>query len=178
MARYGRIIHKGRYSNTNYIKFENVAARRDFAKQFEEYHADHDHDGAEPVFEEINTKDATSIDIATAREWGDKYVSIDGYQAREILKYHQWDGVDRLGGNPRYRPPTCCISPLIVLEPENLGGDGPFVDSGTLERHELSSAFGDIEDFENFLKSVETDGWCLWRYCHQCRRSRLVALSL
>ena len=50
--------------------------------------------------------------------------------------------------------PTCCISPIIVLDRE-------FIDAGTLKRHELSSVFGDMpeEDFENLVKSVEQDGF-------------------
>lgn len=53
MARYGRIIHEG--NRTNDIKFENVAARREFAAAFEVYHGSHDHDGEPPRFKE-NTK--------------------------------------------------------------------------------------------------------------------------
>ena len=158
MARYGR-VKVGR--QTNYIKFENVAARREFAKQFEAYHASHDHDGAVPRFEEINTADVQSYHTAGAPAWGDKYLTIDGFKASEILTYHHWDGVERLHANPRYRPPSCCISPLIVLEKQNIGGDGPFVDSGILLRHELSSIFGDMpdEDFASLLESVKTEGF-------------------
>ena len=49
---------------------------------------------------------------------------------------------------------TCCVSPIIVLDTE-------FIDAGTLERHELSSVFGDMpdDDFENLVKSVEQDGF-------------------
>ena len=160
MARYGRIKHI-ECGNTNYIKFENVAARREFAKAFEAYHASHDHDGAVPVFEEINTADVKSFHTNGAPTWGDKYLTIDGYQANEILSYHRWDGVKRSYNEPRYRPPTSCISPLVVLEEENLRGDGPFVDSGTFERHALSAIFMDMPDadFENLLRSIETDGF-------------------
>ena len=159
MARYGRIIH-GEFTVNN-ITFENVAARREFAKEFENYHASHDHDGAVPVFEEINTKDVENYNIVRARTWGDKYLTIDGYEAHEIYDYHHWDGVDRMTGNPRYRPPTCCISPLIVLEPETLRGDGPFVDSGALERHELSSIFGGMhaEEFKDLVASIKDIGF-------------------
>ena len=94
MARYGRIRHQA-CGNTNYIKFENVAARREFAKEFEAYHASHDHDGAVPVFEEINTADVNSFYKNGAPTWGDKYLTIDGYKANEILSYHRWDGVKR-----------------------------------------------------------------------------------
>ena len=162
MARYGRIIHGERSSQTNDIKFENVAARREFAAAFEAYHGSHDHDGEPPRFEEIRSTDADhSVYGSGIREWGDKYLTIDGYKAREIREYHLWDGVDRITANPRYRPPTCCISPLIVLEAENIGGDGPLVDSGTLERHALSSIFGDMpeEDFASLLESVQADGF-------------------
>lgn len=156
MARYGRIIHSE--FQVNYIKFENVAARRSFAEKFENYHAGHDHDGEVPVFEEINTKDVENYEIQRARTWGSKYLTIDGYTAAEIYAYHTWDG---WGTAPHYKPPTCCISPLIVLEKEFIGGNGDFVDSGTLERHALSSVFGDMPegDFQKLLTSVETDGF-------------------
>ena len=158
MARYGRIIHSE--FTVNNITFENVAARREFAKDFENYHASHDHDGEVPRFEEINASELSTYEIADAqnRKWGDKYLTIDGYQAHEIYEYHTWDG---WGNRPRYKPPTTCISPLIVLEAENIRGDGPFVDSGTLERHALSSIFGDMpdEDFASLMESIKSDGF-------------------
>lgn len=159
MARYGRIIHSK--FQVNHIKFENVAARREFAKTFEEYHAGHDHDGEPPRFEEINTSDAESYHIKAASEWGDMYLTIDGFKAYEIAEYHNWDGIKRVSGNPRYRPPTCCISPLIVLESVTIGGNGPFVDSGTLERHELSSIFGSMheEEFNDLVGSIQETGF-------------------
>ena len=47
-----------------------------------------------------------------------------------------------------------CVSPIIVFERE-------FIDAGTLERHELSSVFGDMaeDDFENLVQSVKNEGF-------------------
>ena len=155
MARYGRVKIG---SNENYIKFENVAARRDFAEAFEAYHNAHEHAGDVPTFQEISTKDVQSYHTTDAPAWGDKYLTIDGYKAKEIYEYHTHEGY---GLGPSYKPPTCCISPLIVLDTVNLGGDGPFVDSGALERHPLSAVFGDmpLDDFQSLLKSVKDGGF-------------------
>ena len=155
MARYGRVKIG---IQENYIKFENVAARRDFAEAFEAYHNAHEHDGEIPSFQEIHTKDVNSYHTAGAPTWGDKYLTIDGYKANEIYEYHTHEGY---GSGPRYKPPKCCVSPLIVLDTVNIGGDGPFVDSGTLERHPLSAVFGDMpdDDFQSLLESVGNGGF-------------------
>ena len=155
MARYGRVKIG---SQENYIKFENVAARRDFAEAFEAYHNAHEHAGDVPTFQEISTKDVQSYHTAAAPAWGDKYLTIDGYKARDVYEYHTHKGY---GLGPKYEPPKCCISPLIVLDTVNLGGDGPFVDSGALERHPLSAVFGDMppDDFQSLLESVKDGGF-------------------
>ena len=78
-------------------------------------------------------------------------ITIDGYAFYEIKEYHNREHPDTY---THYRVPTCCISPIIVLDRE-------FIDAGTLKRHELSSVFGDMPetDFENLVKSVEQDGF-------------------
>ena len=74
-----------------------------------------------------------------------------GMRGYEIKEYHNRENPDTY---THYRVPTCCISPIIVLDRE-------FIDAGTLKRHELSSVFGDMPetDFENLVKSVEQDGF-------------------
>ena len=78
-------------------------------------------------------------------------VTMDGYSWAEIHKYHNREFPDT---HTHYRVPTCCLSPIIVLDRE-------FIDSGTLQRHELSSIFGDMpdDDFANLMKSVKADGF-------------------
>ncbi len=163
MARYGRIIHehKDRGSNTNYMKFETVAIRRDFQQAFLDYHSSHDHDGPVPVYEDITRGDMQSYQLhqAEQRQWPDPRLTIDGYLAHEIYEYHTLTGFQN--GTPRYQPPTSCISPWIVLYTDTAGKSGDLVDSGTLERHELSSDFLDMSDdeFKSMLASVEDNGF-------------------
>ena len=145
-TRYGR-IHHGSIIHNN-IKFPSPAAREKFAQEFKKYHASHDHDGEVPRFEMVKAADIKSYQ-RQAKDADD--VTIDGYAWYEIKKYHNREDADTY---THYRPPTCCVSPIIVLERE-------FIDSGTLERHELSSIFGDMPDgeFQNLMKSVEQDGF-------------------
>ena len=101
-----------------------------------------------PRFEMIKAADLRSY------EWQSHdadEVTIDGYTWYEIKKYHQRE---HSGRHAHYHPATCCVSPIIVLDSE-------FVNSGTLERHELSSIFGDMpaDDFAQLKKSVEQDGF-------------------
>ena len=147
--RYGRIYH----SEHHYInlRFQSVDARNDFIEKFEQFHAGHDHDGDPPRFEEtlastIGNPESTTIHDAHS-------VSIDGYATYEIEAYHNPDRWNTYNSG-RYRPPTCCVAPLISI-------DRTFIDSATLTRHELSEIFMDMPetDFENLLKSVETEGF-------------------
>lgn len=144
-TRYGRIHHDRTHNN---IKFPSAAAREKFAEEFKKYHESHDHDGEMPRFEMIKAADLRSY------EWQShdaEEVTIDGYTWYEIKKYHQRE---HSGRRTHYHPATCCVSPIIVLDSE-------FVNSGTLERHELSSIFGDMpaDDFAQLKKSVEQDGF-------------------
>ncbi len=147
--RYGRIYH----SDHHYInlRFASVDARREFAKKFEAYHAGHDHDGEPPRFEDTA---ASVIGNPEANRVHDAHsVSIDGYATYEIEDYHnptRWNTYNQ----SRYRPPTCCVAPTISI-------NRTFVDSSQLTRHELSAIFMDMpeEDFENLLKSVESEGF-------------------
>lgn len=163
MARYGRIIHehKDGGSNTNYMKFETVAIRRDFQQAFLDHHSSHDHDGPVPVYEDITRGDMQSYQLhqAEQRQWPDPRLTIDGYLAHEIYEYHTLTGFQN--GTPRYQPPTSCISPLIVLYTDTVGMSGDLVDSGTLERHELSSDFLDMSDdeFKSMFASVADNGF-------------------
>ena len=145
-TRYGRIFHGDHHHNN--IKFPSPAAREKFAEEFEKYHKSHDHDGETPRFEFLKASDLKS------HERGPKdanRTTIDGYSQAEIKEYHNREYPDTY---THYRPPTCCVSPLIVLERK-------FIDSGELERHELSSVFGDMpyEEFEHLVRSIETDGF-------------------
>ena len=147
--RYGRIYH----SDHHYInlRFASVDARREFAKKFEAYHASHDHDGEPPRFEDTA---ASVIGNPEANRVHDAHsVSMDGYATYEIEDYHnptRWNTYNQ----SRYRPPTCCVAPLISV-------NRTFVDSSELTRHELSAIFMDMpdEDFQNLLKSVEAEGF-------------------
>ena len=78
-------------------------------------------------------------------------LTLDGYTSYEIKEYHNREYPDTYA---HYQMPTCCVSPIIVLDKE-------FIDSGTLERHELSSIFGDMpeDEFQHLVKSVEADGF-------------------
>ena len=145
-TRYGRIYHSDHHHNN--IKFPSPAAREKFAQEFKKYHESHDHDGEVPRFEMIKAADLRSY------EWQSHdadEVTIDGYTWYEIKKYHQRE---HRGRHTHYHPPTCCVSPIIVLERE-------FIDSGRLERHELSSIFGDMpdDDFQSLMESVKADGF-------------------
>ena len=135
-------------TTTTTSKFPSSAARDTFAQEFEKYHNSHEHDGDVPRFEMIK---AVKIKSYERQAQGANDVTMDGYSWAEIHKYHNREFPDT---HTHYRVPTCCLSPIIVLDRE-------FIDSGTLQRHELSSIFGDMpdDDFANLMKSVETDGF-------------------
>ena len=145
-TRYGRIYHGDHHHNN--IKFPSSDARDKFAKEFEEYHNSHEHDGDTPRFEFIKAVTLKSYERGPKEA---NKLTLDGYEWREIKEYHNRENPDTY---THYRMPTCCISPIIVLDRE-------FIDAGTLKRHELSSIFGDMPetDFENLVKSVEQDGF-------------------
>ena len=147
-TRYGRIYHGDHHHNN--IKFPSSVARDTFAKEFEEYHNSHAHDGEAPRFELIKASDVRDV-YAGGRNHNHGEITIDGYAFYEIKEYHNREHPDTY---THYRVPTCCVSPIIVLDRE-------FIDAGTLQRHELSSVFGDMPetDFENLKKSVEADGF-------------------
>ena len=147
-TRYGRIYHGDHHHNN--IKFPSPVARDTFAKEFKEYHDSHEHDGEAPRFEFIKASDVRDV-YAGGRNHNHGEITIDGYAFYEIKEYHNRENPDTY---THYRVPTCCISPIIVLDRE-------FIDAGTLKRHELSSVFGDMPetDFENLVKSVEQDGF-------------------
>ena len=145
-TRYGRIYHSQNHYNN--IKFPSSVARDTFAQEFEKYHNSHEHDGDVPRFEMIK---AVKIKSYERQAQGANDVTMDGYSWAEIHKYHNREFPDT---HTHYRVPTCCLSPIIVLDRE-------FIDSGTLQRHELSSIFGDMpeNDFDNLMKSVKSDGF-------------------
>ena len=147
-TRYGRIYHGDHHHNN--IKFSSPDARDTFAEAFKKYHAAHDHDGEAPRFEFIKAADVRDV-YAGGRNHNHDEITMDGYAFYEIKEYHNRENPDTY---THYRMPTCCISPIIVLDRE-------FIDAGTLKRHELSSVFGDMPetDFENLVKSVEQDGF-------------------
>ena len=147
-TRYGRIYHGDHHHNN--IKFPSSVARDTFAKEFEEYHNSHEHDGEAPRFELIKASDVRDV-YGGGRNHNHGEITIDGYAFYEIKEYHNREHPDTY---THYRVPTCCVSPIIVLDRE-------FIDAGTLQRHELSSVFGDMPetDFENLKKSVEADGF-------------------
>ena len=144
--RYGRIYHGNHHYNN--IKFPSADAREQFAEKVKKYHDSHDHDGEAPRFEFLKASEIKSYDRGPKAV---DQVTIDGYTSNEIKKYHNREHPDTY---THYRVPTCCLSPIIVLDRE-------FIDAGTLKRHELSSIFGDMPetDFENLVKSVEQDGF-------------------
>ena len=145
-TRYGRIYHS--QSHHNNMKFPSSAARDTFAAEFKKYHDSHEHDCEVPRFEMIKAADVKSYE-RDAHDYDQ--VTMDGYEWYEIKKYHNREFPDT---HTHYRVPTCCLSPIIVLDRE-------FIDSGTLQRHELSSIFGDMpdDDFANLMKSVKADGF-------------------
>ena len=147
-TRYGRIYH-GDYHHNN-IKFSSPDARDTFADAFKKYHAAHDHDGEAPRFEFIKAADVRDV-YGGGRNHNHDEITMDGYAFYEIKEYHNREHPDTY---THYRVPTCCVSPIIVLERE-------FIDAGTLKRHGLSSIFGDMPetDFENLVQSVENDGF-------------------
>ena len=142
--RYGRIYH----SDFNYInlRFESLDKRRVFEAKFNAYHAEHEHDGEVPRFEEITASEAIKEAVKDADS-----VTIDGYTPHEIEAYHE----DEHGGRwVKYKPPTTCVAPIISI-------DRIFVASDTLKRHELSAIFTDMPeaDYQSLLESVEKDGF-------------------
>lgn len=145
--RYGRIYH----SDHSYInlRFKSLDARRVFEAKFNRYHAEHDHDGEPPRFQEATAAEIGNPDTNTIHDVGS--VSIDGYVTYEIEEYHEDDGMTRYH---RYAPPTCCVAPIISIKRK-------FVQSDTLARHELSSIFGDMpdEDYQHLLDSVKEEGF-------------------
>ena len=147
-TRYGRIYHGDHHHNN--IKFPSPGARDLFTAEFKKYHDSHEHDGEAPRFEFIKAADVRDV-YAGGRNHNHGEITIDGYAFYEIKEYHNRENPDTY---THYRVPTCCISPIIVLDRE-------FIDAGTLKRHELSSVFGDMPetDFENLVKSVEQDGF-------------------
>ena len=147
-TRYGRIYHGDHHHNN--IKFPSPGARDLFTAEFKKYHDSHEHDGEAPRFEFIKAADVRDV-YGGGRNHNHGEITIDGYAFYEIKEYHNRENPDTY---THYRVPTCCISPIIVLDRE-------FVDSGALQRHELSSVFGDMPetDFENLVKSVEPDGF-------------------
>ena len=147
-TRYGRIYHGDHHHNN--IKFPSPGARYLFTAEFKKYHDSHEHDGEAPRFEFIKATDVRDV-YGGGRNHNHGEITIDGYAFYEIKEYHNREHPDTY---THYRVPTCCMSPIIVLDRE-------FVDSGTLQRHELSSVFGDMPetDFENLVKSVEQDGF-------------------
>ena len=147
-TRYGRIYHGDHHHNN--IKFPSPDARDTFAEKFNAYHDSHAHDGEAPRFEFIKAADVRDV-YAGGRNHNHGEITIDGYAFYEIKEYHNREYPDTY---THYRMPTCCVSPIIVFERE-------FIDAGTLERHELSSVFGDMaeDDFENLKKSVKADGF-------------------
>ena len=146
-TRYGRIYH----SDHSYInlRFASADARKTFTEKFNAYHASHDHDGEVPRFEnevasKIGNPESTTIHDAHS-------VSIDGYATYEIEEYHNMDSWTK---RYRYKPPTCCVAPVISI-------DRTFLQSDELTRHELSAIFGDMpeEDYQSLLESVKKDGF-------------------
>ena len=145
-TRYGRIYHGDHHHNN--IKFPSSEAREKFQEEFNTYHAGHAHDGEAPRLEFVKASEIKSYERGPKEA---NKLTLDGYDSAEIHKYHNREFPDT---HTHYRVPTCCVSPIIVFDRE-------FINSGTLERHELSSIFGDMPaaDFENLVQSVENDGF-------------------
>ncbi|RKU10855.1 hypothetical protein C6503_19415 [Candidatus Poribacteria bacterium] len=99
----------------------------------------------------LSTGDRDSQDLVKAETDKAYRITIDGYSWNEIHEYHNPSGFRNYFW---YRVPTCCVPPTIVIGTE-------FVDSNTLQRHELSAIFGDMPDtdFQSLLESVQTDGF-------------------
>ena len=154
--RYGQIWH-GDHHHIN-IRFPSNEARLKFQKEFEAYHASHDHDGDIPIFKCVTTKDLKLStgsrrpqDLVKAESDKDYRITIDGYSWNEIHDYHNPSGYRDYSW---YRVPTCCVPPTIVIDRE-------FVDSGTLQRHKLSALFTDMpdDDFKKLCTSIEANGF-------------------
>ena len=158
-TRYGYVEHEvGEYFAKNYIKFASKAERDAFKKEFDKYHASHDHDGPAPLFFETQASGILQSDRCI--EYNRDEMTIDGYTIEEIRDYHEDNRrihyFQKYYDEPRcyYQPPTCCVSPIIVI-------DNKFVDSGKLKRHDLSSIFGDVApaDLDTLKKSVDDVGF-------------------
>ena len=154
--RYGQIWH-GDYHHIN-IRFPSTEARLKFQNEFEAYHQGHDHEGDIPTFKCVSSKDLklstgsrSPQDLVKAETDEDYRITIDGYSWNEIHEYHNPTGWK---DSFWYSVPTCCVPPIIVV-------DHKFVDSGTLQRHELSAIFGDMpeQDYKSLLESVQRDGF-------------------
>lgn len=154
--RYGQIWH-GDHHHIN-IRFPSNEARLKFQNEFEAYHGSHDHEGDVPTFRNVASKDLkfstgsrSPEDLVKAETDEDYRITLDGYGWSDIHEYHNPSGFRRYFW---YHVPTCCVPPIIVVDHE-------FVDSNTLQRHELSAIFGDMPetDFQSLLNSVQTDGF-------------------
>lgn len=148
MARncYGQVVHNSHTHNP--IRFPSTDDRNTFEEQFNEYHAKHDHEGDAPRFEIVKRADIRKLDhdIPNVED-----VTIDGYQWHEIKKWH-----DRTDDHYcHYSPPTTLNNPTICI------AHGELIDSGTLERHELSALFTDMpnDEFEQLKASIEERGF-------------------
>ena len=104
-----------------------------------------------PRFENINASQAGSTTYESGKLHDAHSVTIDGYATYEIEEYHEDSNLSRYY---RYKPPTCCVAPIISI-------NRTFIDSGILERHELSAIFTDMpdEDYQLLLESVKKDGF-------------------
>ena len=152
--RYGQIYH-GEHHHIN-IRFPSTEARANFQTEFEAYHASHDHEGDIPTFKCVGSKDIKSYergpqDLVKSETDSDYRITIDGYSWNEIHDYHNPTGWNDYF---HYHVPTCCVPPMIVIGRE-------FVDSNTLNRHELSAIFGDMPDtdLQSLLESVQAGGF-------------------
>ena len=147
--RYGIITHS-RVRDCK-LRFPSVQARTEFQKEFEAYHASHDHDGEPPQLTFVTASEIganTSIHIHNIED-----VTIDGYAAHEIYEYHE----DRDRAYVSYKPPTCCVAPILAKS----NGTGEFMPSDAFERHALSAIFSNMPDadYQSLLSSVEQDGF-------------------
>ena len=156
--RYGQIWH-GDHHHIN-IRFPSNEARLKFQNEFEAYHASHDHEGDIPTFKCVTTKDLklstgsrSPQDLVKAETDKDYRITLDGYNWSEIHEYHNPSGFRDYFW---YRVPTCCVPPTIVIDRE-------FVDSNTLQRHELSAIFGDMQKDEFDALRKERGGGRVYR---------------
>lgn len=149
-TRYGKIFHEGVSASQNYIKFASKAERDTFQEEFEQYHASHEHEGPPPTFTEVPASECSATWMRCVN-YDRNWMTIDGYTVSEIRDYHE---DNRMSGTTYYQPPTCCVSPIIVIE-------NAFYNSGALERHELSAVFGNIGDdeFESLKESIRKTGF-------------------